>query len=586
MPRLTIDQRPVDVPPGNSVLDAARTLGIDIPTLCHRDGYPPNTTCMLCVVKVKASDGPTGSRMVPACATAVTEGMVIESETPEIHALRRNALELLLSDHAGECRAPCQYACPFDMDVPGFMRAVAENDLATAVRLLRTEVPLAAALPRISRDPCEGGCRRGHVDQPPAIGELKRVVAERDLHQEASFLPDCPASTGKRVAIIGSGPAGLSLAWFLLQRGHACSLYERSATAGGSLRARVPNPLPADILDEEIQLIRRLGATFELSTNVVLDAPESAASGTGTNEPSSRHRLSRLRATYDAVALACGHTSLEGVSLPPDFAIDGRVVCDAQTFACAVPGLFAIGTVMRPKRDALRAAADAKRAAYCVDQFLRGELPRALEKLNAPAAVRPTHEELRVLATAHDQHGDQPTPIARSPGENELALDDLRQTAGRCLHCDCHKLSDCRLRRYAEQYGADARRYRGERRAYVPARRAGGVRYEPGKCILCGLCVQITAAAGEPLGLAYVGRGFEVRIDVPFGAPLRDALQRVARQCVAACPTGALAFEDENIASQSPPAHCHGCPPDHDSGTTASSCDDCPSRDGACDSNA
>src|ERR1051325_2186995 len=98
MPRLTIDNRSVDVPPGGTVLDAARVLGIDIPTLCHLDGYEPSTSCMLCLVKVKGRN-----RLVPSCATVAEEGMEVESETPQVRQVRRTGLELLLSDHLGDC---------------------------------------------------------------------------------------------------------------------------------------------------------------------------------------------------------------------------------------------------------------------------------------------------------------------------------------------------------------------------------------------------------------------------------------------------------------------------------------------------
>ena len=110
--RLTIDGRPVAAPVGASLVAAARLAGIEIPTLCHREGCEPETSCLVCVVRVDGSP-----RLVPACATTVAEGMTVESETDEIRAARRMALELLLGDHAGDCVAPCQMACPAGMDL-------------------------------------------------------------------------------------------------------------------------------------------------------------------------------------------------------------------------------------------------------------------------------------------------------------------------------------------------------------------------------------------------------------------------------------------------------------------------------------
>lgn len=97
MPRLTIDQREVEVPPGATILDAARQLGVEIPTLCHLQGHDPNTSCMICVVKV-------AGKWVPSCATRAEEGMAVENQTEEVRHLRRVGLELLLSDHAMRCR--------------------------------------------------------------------------------------------------------------------------------------------------------------------------------------------------------------------------------------------------------------------------------------------------------------------------------------------------------------------------------------------------------------------------------------------------------------------------------------------------
>ena len=117
------------------------------------------------------------------------------------------------------------------------------------------------------------------------------------------------------------------------------------------------------------------------------------------------------------------------------------------------------------------------------------------------------------------------------------------EQAARCLHCDCRALTTCRLRRYSALYGADPRRFKAERRKYEQDIRHADILFEPGKCIDCGLCVQITAAGGEALGLTYIGRGFDVRIGVPLGHSAAEALMKVAAQCVAACPTAAIAWK-------------------------------------------
>ena len=98
------------------------------------------------------------------------------------------------------------------------------------------------------------------------------------------------------------------------------------------------------------------------------------------------------------------------------------------------------------------------------------------------------------------------------------------------------------MRDRSQGYDARAGRYKGDRRSFVQILQHPQVIYEPGKCIDCGLCIQITAREGEKLGLAFVGRGFDVRVAVPFDYSMERALERAANECVAACPTGALAL--------------------------------------------
>jgi NADP-reducing hydrogenase subunit HndD len=120
----------------------------------------------------------------------------------------------------------------------------------------------------------------------------------------------------------------------------------------------------------------------------------------------------------------------------------------------------------------------------------------------------------------------------------ELLLSDHQM---RCRECE--RGDECKLRRYARIYGARPARFRGEQRDSGQPTQAGGVIYEPAKCILCGLCVQIANAAAGPLGLTFVGRGFDVRLAAPFDKPVGEGLGQAAAECVSACPTGALSMD-------------------------------------------
>ena len=143
-------------------------------------------------------------------------------------------------------------------------------------------------------------------------------------------------------------------------------------------------------------------------------------------------------------------------------------------------------------------------------------------------------------------------PMPRIPMEQRMASfreverglppDDAAREARRCLSCGCRKQDCCLVRSLANEYDVDVYRFAGARRRFSQDVSHPEIVYEPGKCISCDACVRIAAAAGEPLGLAMNGRGFDVTVAVPFGKPLAEGLRHAARRCAEACPTGALAL--------------------------------------------
>jgi ferredoxin len=209
---------------------------------------------------------------------------------------------------------------------------------------------------------------------------------------------------------------------------------------------------------------------------------------------------------------------------------------DAATAQTSLPGVFAAGAAVKPVRQLIRAMTEGRNAAQCVDRFLRGEAPRRAQKPFSSVMGRLNATELQRFLD-----GASPvkplTPCEASAGFNAA---EAVCEAARCLRCGCASSGKCGLQDAAACYGADATRFRGERRDFERQIQPGGVVFEPGKCILCGICVRITEAEAEPLGLAFVGRGFHVRLAAPFGESIAAGLQKTAAACAAACPTGAL----------------------------------------------
>jgi len=519
MVRLVIDNRRVEVEQGATILTAAKKLGIEIPTLCYFEGFSPSTSCMVCVVKELGQ-----GRLVPACAAQAEEGMQVESESEEVHQARRSALELLLSDHLGDCIAPCQSICPAHMNIPQMIRQIADGEMRSAIETVKRDIALPAVLGRICPAPCEKGCRRGAKDGPVPICLLKRYAADVDLASEKAFFPTCRPTRNKSIAIVGAGPAGLAAAYYLQQEGYHCVLFDEHEKPGGNLRYAVPeDKLPREVLNAEIAQIEKLGAKLRLRTKIGAE-----------NSPS----LADLQKEFDAVLLAVGDIKVNEI-VGMGLAVNKNgIEADNQTYATGLAGVFAAGNAIRPGRLSVRAVADGKHAAFSIDQYLTG-----LE-VTGPVPLFTTHigrlqegEIDKFMAQASNA-----PPVSRPNAcQDGLTKDEAELQSRRCLHCDCRKALNCRLRYYAQIYGANPGRYKGPRRLFEQYTENPAIIYEPGKCIDCGRCIHIAAAAGEKLGLTFIGRGFDVRVAAPFEKSITEGLKQVAAQCAQACPTGALA---------------------------------------------
>jgi ferredoxin len=522
MPRLTIDGRETEVPAGATILTGARRLGIEIPTLCFADGYEHFTSCMVCVVREKRS-----GKLLPACSARAAEGMTIETDGPEIRQARKDTLDLLLSEHVGDCEGPCRVFCPAYMDIPLMIRQIAAGAMAEAAATVRRHIPFPSVLGRICPAPCEKGCHRAKADAGLAICLLKRHVGDAYLAAQPLRLPAAKPATGRKVAIVGAGPAGMTAAYYLLLEGHRCALFDDREAPGGMLRHGVPaERLPRDVLDAEIEVVRRLGAEFRMKTAV----------GKAVS-------LEELKADYDAVVIAAGPIGAAGAGAFSLQAERQGIKIDPATFRTSDARVFAGGSAVQPSKLAVRAVAHGRGIACSVDQLLRG-LPVAGPPKPFNSRVGSFYEgEVGALLAGADAAA-RVAPAAGGEGSFSPA-EALKETA-RCMHCDCRKPLSCKLRQYAQDYGASQQRYGQADRVRVERLSEHlEVLAEPGKCIKCGLCVQATQKGGEPLGLTFVSRGFDVRVGVPLGRPLSEGLTRTAAECVRLCPTAALAFREK-----------------------------------------
>jgi len=362
---LTINQRSVVGQSGQSILQAAQANGIDIPFLCYNERVVASGACGICVVELENAP-----KLVRACSTQIVEGMTVHTNTPRVRNHRKATLELLLSDHTGDCRAPCMRACPAQTDCQGYVGLIANGAYDEALRLIKEKIPLPNSIGRVCPHPCEDACRRTLVEQPISIAALKAFAAQHG----GEHMPAVAPATGKRVAIIGGGPGGLAAAYFLAQQGHAVTVYDAMPHMGGMLYYGIPAyRLPRETLQAEVDAIAGMGVAMQNNVKVGTDVS-----------------LQQLRAQYDAVVVAVGAWRSTKLRCP-DETLDGvvggieflRAVALGKQSQCS--GVVAVvgggNTAMDACRTALRLGAE---RVYNIYRRTKAEMPaEAIEIIEA-----------------------------------------------------------------------------------------------------------------------------------------------------------------------------------------------------------
>ena len=312
--RLEIDGKSIEAQPGDTILTAARRAGIDIPAMCADPRIKPTGDCELCHVALEGK-----ADHVKACMTAAEEGMKIRTENEALNAMRKARLNTYLSDHNAYCQPPCTAACPAGIDIAGYIDLILQKDYAGSTALIKEMLPLPGVLGRVCPRPCEDPCRRVQIDgKAVAICALKRFAADKAAEAGLPTQPDPKPATGKRVAVVGAGPSGLSAAYYLALQGHKVTLLEAEKKAGGMLRFGIPPyRLPNSVLDQEIDDILSLGV--ELKTNQKMGRD---------------YQIDTLKDQgYDAVYLSIGAMAAKPARIPGD---DAEGVMSAIKFLADV----------------------------------------------------------------------------------------------------------------------------------------------------------------------------------------------------------------------------------------------------------
>ena len=272
--RIEVDGRVVEGFEGQTILEVCRDNGIEIPTLCYEPKLPGFGACRMCVVEVEGEEHPPIS-----CSRLCEPEMKVQTQTEEVRRLRRTNLELIFSDHNAYCLPPCQNKCPSHIDIPGFLKANAEADWRESARIFKRTIPFPSVLGRVCPAPCEEHCRRDEVDEAIAIRDSHRYAGDQVLKAMLDDGQDPPlpferqAPSGRRAAVIGSGPAGMSVAFYLLLAGHDVTVFERDPAPGGMLRYGIPQyRLPkVEVLEAEYESVTRLGGKMVCNAGLGTD---------------------------------------------------------------------------------------------------------------------------------------------------------------------------------------------------------------------------------------------------------------------------------------------------------------------------
>ncbi|MFC1570036.1 2Fe-2S iron-sulfur cluster-binding protein, partial [bacterium] len=351
MIRLTINQQTIEVKKGCTLLEASKQLGLSIPTLCHKEDLDKHTSCMVCVVEETQS-----GKLLPSCTALAEHGMTVQTDSESVFQARQSALNLLLSEHVGDCEAPCQLVCPAHMNIPLMLRQISANQLDDAIQTVKDRIAIPAVLGRICPAPCEKGCRRKQVDEPVSICLLKRFAADMDLSSDKPYLPEIKKRSGKHVVIVGAGPAGLSSAYYLLIQGHQCTMIDTCKAPGGKLRTELSEALlPKSILDSEIAIIEKLGLKFQAKKILGKDVT-----------------LRKLQNKYDAVVLTLGEIDEQGVRALGLESSERGIKIHPKTHMTSLSGVFSGGNATHPGKLAVRSAGHGWAIAQSVHQFLNG----------------------------------------------------------------------------------------------------------------------------------------------------------------------------------------------------------------------
>lgn len=516
MSNININGKTFSFESGETIVSVAKKNGINIPTMCHNDQCEPFTSCMICVVKDTNS-----GRLIPSCSIKAEEGMNIETDGGDVYNARKMALELLLSEHGGDCEAPCTVGCPAHLDIPKMMRAIRKKDIQLARDTVFETIPFPSILGRVCPAPCEAVCRRKPYDRGLSICNTKRFIGDETILE--NWIPDIKSKNGKKIAVIGAGIGGLTVAWYLQINGFSVTIFEKNSGTGGALLDLPADKISPDIIESETDRLVKMGVDFKFNTDVVADDFNN-----------------NLTDEFDSVIIASGKASENIASILKVETVDGKVKVAPDGFSTNVYSVYALGSAIKPGRLAVRTVSAARKLSELI-----------LSTLTDTNLVKDAylHKFPRMKKDVVESFIDSVDAISSDSTEKPYlnAMDEAALEAENCLNCDCRKSDGCKLRNYASEYDVNTKTSGIFQDGGVEMKRRymlDTLVFESSKCIRCGLCVRLSKQLGLDTAFTFTERGYDVEVKLPFNdEPEKGTVENYIK-CAEICPTGALSISE------------------------------------------
>lgn len=345
----------------------------------------------------------------------------VPADQPRYVTLAREILDRC----RGEGPPNCAARCPLEVDARGYVQLAKDGQFREALQTVREKLPFPGVLGYLCAHPCELHCKKVDEDDPIRIRDIKRFLAEWEPG-EPEHIVDCEPDNGRRVAVVGGGPAGLLAAHDLRRRGYGVTVFEKDDRIGGCLVSKIPPwRLPREVMERDLSIIEALGIEVRVGVDVGTD-----------------HSIDDLRSTYDSVLLLVGYAGARRMLCSGseiNASSSGTFRIDPVTCETGIEGVFSGGDAVSGPATVVTAMALGRRAAESAHRYLAGSDLREGRVPPVPPAI------LWDLDISEEERRSRVRqPVMLKPFNEAMTEDEVVEESKRCLDCECGLcVTDC-----------------------------------------------------------------------------------------------------------------------------------------------